>query len=196
VLRPIIDALTRRRLGGAVLLLAGVAVALAVIVPALSGDDEDGARSAGPAVRVASVPSLGLAFAYPRSWDTRADGRVLRSRSPEGSAILTLASPVSGRQSPRVEAALVQTLRSRYAPARVLRRGLGRLGGRRARSVELSGRAQGRPVRALTLVTSTQYRTYAVTLLTSARPSRRRLTQVAGILRTLRLSKPVRPRRR
>jgi hypothetical protein len=185
----VIDALTRRRLGGAVLLLAGVAIAVAVLVPALG--DDDGARPPRPAVRIASIPPLGLAFGYPRDWDVRPDGRVLLVRSPEGSAILTLASPVAGRQGARVEAALVAALRRRYAPARVLRRGRALLGRRPARTVELTGRVARRPVRALTFVATSPYRTYAVTVLTPARPSRRRLNQVAGILRTVRLSKPV-----
>jgi hypothetical protein len=72
-----------------------------------------------------------------------------------------------------------------------VRDGAGRLGDRQVTSFEVSGRAAKGRVRALALVDSTPYRTYAVTLLTGARPSRRRLAEVQQILGTVRLTKPV-----
>ena len=60
----------------------------------------------------------------------------------------------------------------------------------RPRSVELTGREDGKPVRALVVVASTDYRTYAVTLLSGANPSRRRLNEARRILGTMRFGKP------
>ena len=74
-----LDALTGRRLGGALFVLGGLVVAAIVLWP--SGGDDD-ARGQAPAkiqpVRIVSVPQLGLAFAHPRTW-TRS---VSRPRHP------------------------------------------------------------------------------------------------------------------
>jgi hypothetical protein len=181
------DALTRRRFGGAVLVLAGIAIAAFVLWP--EGGDE---RSTRAPVRLVSVPQLGLALAHPRSWKQSAARRALRLRSSDGSAILTFATPVAGRHSERVKAALKRALLKRLKPAKVVRDGPGRLGNRRVSSFEINGRTRAGRVRALALVGSNPYRTYAVTLLTGGRPSRRRLAEVTQILATVRLSKPVR----
>jgi hypothetical protein len=178
--------LTRRRLGGAVLVLAGVALAAFVLWP--RGDS--GSPAPPPPVRLVSVPQLGLALAHPRSWKQSADRRVLRLRSPDGSALLTFSAPLAGRNTLRVKAALKSALLKRLRPAKVVRDGPGRLGDRQVTSFEISGRARNGRVRALGLVDSTPYRTYVVTLLTGARPSQRRLAEVQQILGTVRLTKP------
>jgi len=187
----ILEALTRRRLGGAVLVLAGIAVALVVLWPSGAGDDTVDAK----AVRLVSVPQLGLAFAHPRTWRARARRRVLRLRSPDGTAVMTFASPVAGRQTARVKAELKRALRRDLAPAKILREGSGRLGRRRVSTFELAGSGSNNRVRVLALVDSTPYRTYAITLLTPAHPSHRRLLEAQRILLTVRFTKPVRPKR-
>jgi hypothetical protein len=180
--------LTRRRLGGAVLVLAGIVLAAVVLWP--RGESSGRATPPQP-VRLVSVPQLGLALAHPRTWKQSAERRVLRLRSPDGSALLTFSAPVAGRHSIRVKAALKTALLKRLRPAKVVRDGPARLGDRQATSFEVSGRESNGRVRALALVDSTPYRTYAVTLLTVARPSRRRLAEVQQILGTVRLTKPV-----
>ena len=60
---------------------------------------------------------------------------------------------------------------------------------------ELLGRGPKGYERALGLVDSTPFRTYAITVLTPARPSARRLAETAQILATVRLSKPVASKR-
>ncbi len=187
------ELLTRRRLGGAALVLAGLAVAVAVLWPVLGGGDGEDANA--KAVRLVSVPQLGLAFAHPRSWTRSVKGRVIRLRSPDGSAVMTFASPVAGRQPQRVKAALERELRRQLKPVTVIRDGPGRLGGRKVSTLELRGSTRGGRVRALALVATTQYRTYAVTLLTPARPSRKRLEEVSQILATVDLVKPRRAAR-
>ncbi|MGH2839298.1 MAG: hypothetical protein ACRDKY_00555 [Solirubrobacteraceae bacterium] len=188
----VLEALTRRRLGGAVLMLAGIVVAAVVLWPAGGRDD----RSRSQPVRLVSVPQLGLALAHPSTWKQRVEGRVLRLRSADGSAVLTFSAPVRGRYPERVKAALRRALLKRLDPAEVVRDGPGRLGSRRVATFEIFGLAPNRKrVRALALVDSTPYRTYAVTLLTPGRPSRRRLAEVQQILATVRLTKPVRLKR-
>lgn len=181
---------TRRRLGGAALVLAGLAIAAVILRPALSGDASPPQR-AGPPVRLVSVPELGIAFAHPRSWTRDVRAKVIRLRSPGGAAVMTLASPVAGEHPKRVKAALLRALRTRLKSVRVIRDGRGRLGRRSVASVELSGVGPAGPERALALVASTPHRTYAITLLTPGRPSQKRLAQAAQILDSVRLTKPI-----
>lgn len=188
--RRLVELLTRRRLGGAALVLAGLAVAGVVLWPALRSDD-DGAGAREPEVRLVSVPQLGYAFAHPRSWMRTVRGAVIRLRSPDESTVVTFSSPVPGAQPRRVKEAVKRALTSELEPVRILRDGPGRLGDRTVESIELSGYASSARVRALALVEDTRYRTYAITLLTPRRPSARRLAEVAQILDSVQFSKPV-----
>lgn len=192
----LLEALTRRRLGGAVLVLAGLVVGVAVLASVLGRDEDAGSGGARPGARRVSVPPLGLAFTQPAGWERTVDGRVIGLRSPDGTTTLTIASPAAGRQDARVKRALERGLRRRLAPARLVGDAPGQLGTRRVRSVEILGGGRGRRVRALGIVDSTPYRTYAVTVFTPARPSRLRLQQTRTILTSVRLTKPVRRRTR
>jgi hypothetical protein len=116
---------------------------------------------------------------------------VIRLRSPDGAAVMTFASPVPGRRPEEVKAVLLGALRARLRSAKVVRDGPAQVGRRMADSFELSGKR----TRALALVDSTPYRTYAFTLLTPARPSRKRQAQAAQILATVQLTKPVASKR-
>lgn len=179
----------RRRIVGVAAVLAGIGLAVAVLLS--RGDGSVARPPAAPQVRTAFVPQLGLVVAYPSSWTRTIDGRVIRLRSPEGSILLTVASPVPGRHPADVKRALLAGLRKRLAPATTLRSGPARLGPRHVVSVELSGHSGGHPVRALALVEDTKYRSYAVTLLTSASPSARGLHEAQAILQAIRFVKPV-----
>jgi hypothetical protein len=194
VIRRLVDELTRRRFGGAVLVLAGVAIIVAVLVGGSGGGDDGTATTATaaktPPIRAVSVPQLGLRFAHPSSWQRDVDGRTFHLRSPDGSVALTLASPVAGQDATAVRAALEDALRGRFSRAKVLREGPARLGDRKATSFEMTGREHGHLVRALGLVDATPYRTYAVTLVTSASPPTARLAEAQAILASLRFSKP------
>lgn len=189
--RRLVELLTRRRLGGAALVLAGLAVAGVVLWPALRSDD-DGADARGPEVRLVSVPQLGYAFAHPRSWTRTVRGAVIRLRSPDKSAVMTFSSPAPGAEPRRVKAAVKRALTSQLKPATVVRDGPGRLGDRTVESIEISGFADSVRVRALALVEDTRHRTYAITLLTPRRPSAKRLAEVAQILDSVQFSKPLR----
>ena len=188
----LVELLTRRRLGGAALVLAGLIVAAVVLWPAIRGDDDDGAGAREPEARLVSVPELGYAFAHPRDWTRSVSGRVIRLRSPEGSAVMTFSSPVPGREPKRVKAAVKKALVNSLEPATVVRDGPGRLGDRTVDSLEISGFATGGRIRALALIEETEHRTYAITVLTPRRPSRKRLVEVAQILDSVQFSRPVR----
>lgn len=184
-----LDALTGRRLGGALFVLTGLIVAGVVLWP--GGDEDRAPKAKVQPVRLVSVPQLGLAFAHPSTWSRTASGSVLRLRSPDGSALLTFASPVEGRQPARVKDALKQGLRKRYRPAKIVDEGPGKLGKNKVTTFELQGSGEDdKRVRALVFVGSSQYRTYAVTLITSATPSAKRLVEVQQILATVRFPKP------
>jgi hypothetical protein len=181
-------ALTRRRLGGAVLLLVGIAIAAFVLWPG-GGDDDRSAVKKLP-VRFVSVPPLGLGFVHPTSWTRTVNKRVISLRAPGGSVLVFFSSPVANAEPRRVKDEAERQLRKQLAPAQILRDGPARLGNREASSFELTGRDSSGPVRALVLVEDTPYRTYAVTMLTGAHPSRRRLTEARQIIASVRFSEP------
>jgi hypothetical protein len=184
------DALTGRRLGGALFVLCGLAVAAIVLWPS-GGDDAAPARPARiQPVRIVSVPQLGLTFAHPSTWRRSVAGGVIRLRSPERGTLLTFASPTPGSHTQRLKADIKRVLRGRFSPATIVREGPGRLGARPATTFELEGFGPQGRVRALVVVASSRHRTYAVTLLTPIQPSARRLAQVQQILATVRLVKP------
>jgi hypothetical protein len=181
-------ALTRRRLGGAVLLLAGIVVAAVVLWPGGGGDDRPAVKKLP--VRFVSVPPLGLGFVHPTSWTRSVRKRIIALRAPGGSVLVFFSSPVAGAEPRRVKSEAERQLRKQFAPAQIVREGPGRLGNREASSFELTGRDPSGAVRALVLVEDTPYRTYAVTMLTGARPSRRRLAEAGQIIASVRFSKP------
>ena len=184
-----LDALTGRRLGGALFVLCGLVVAAIVLWP--EGGDGGDPPKVQP-VRIVSIPQLGITFAHPRTWKQAVDGSVFRLRSPERAAVLTFSSPTAGRHSDRLKADLKALLRKRFDNVQVLRDGPAMLGSRKATSFELEGvSAAGVETRALVLVASSAYRTYAVTLLTPGLPSAKRLAEVQQMLATVRLFEPV-----
>ena len=179
-------ALTRRRLGGAVLLLAGIAVAAIVLWP--SGNER--AEPKPLPVRIVSVPPLGLGFVHPRTWKRTVSGKVIRLRSPKGSVILLFSSPI-GQPAAQIAKAQAKTaLLKQFAPAKIVRDAPARLGTKRVSSFELTSDPGDKLVRALVLVGSSQWRTYVITMITGENPSRREVVQARRILRTVSLSKP------
>ncbi len=185
-------ALTRRRLGGAVLLLVGVAVALIVLWPRSDNAYELPERLP---FRIVSVPPLGIGFAHPRGWRRTVRKQVIGLRSPDRSTLMFFSSPVARPARRHVKEEAERALLRQFAPAKVVNEAPGSLGNRPAATFELKGRDRSGVVRALVLVTSTPYRTYAVTILTGPRPSGRRLAEARQIVGTVRFSRPLRRRR-
>ncbi len=179
-------ALTRRRLGGAVLLLAGIIIATLVLWP--SGSD----NNAKPLpVRIVSVPPLGMGFAHPRDWKRTVAGQIIRLTSPDGTLVLLFSSPLDKPQAGFAKQEAKSSLLKQFSPAKIVRDArspLGRAGN--VQSFELTGERGEKLVRALVYVTATQWRTYVVTLLSGENPSRRMLTQARRILSTVNFSKP------
>jgi hypothetical protein len=185
-----LEALTGRRLGGALFVLAGLLVAGAVVFG--RGDAEKApAQPKTESVRLVSIPELGLTFAHPSAWKRTVSGRVITLRSPDSSTLLTFSSPLPGRQRPAVHSALEQALRKRFAPAKLVRQAPGKLGQHPVTTFELRGFGPNKQaLRVLGLVGETAYRTYAVTVITPARPSARRLVEVRAIFDTVRFTVP------
>lgn len=180
-------ALTRRRLGGAVLLLAGIAIAAIVLWPSGNGR----AETEPLPVRIVSVPPLGIGFAYPRTWKRDIDGTVIRLTSPDGTLMLLFSSPLDSPNRGFAKAEAKSALLKRFAPAKVVRDGKSPLGTKQVASFEIAGeRDEKRLVRALVHVDSTRWRTYVVTMLTGENPSRSRLKEARRILGTVSFSKP------
>ncbi len=181
-------ALTRRRLGGAVLLLAGIIIAAIVLWP--SGTSEQKATKPLP-VRIVSVPPLGLGFAHPRTWKRTISGQTIRLSSPDGSLLLIFSSPFDRPGTGFAKSEAKDALLKQFAPAKIVRDGrspLGRAGN--VQSFELTGERDQNLVRALVHVDSSLWRTYVVTLLSGENPSRRRLAEARRILETVSFSKP------
>ena len=155
-------ALTRRRLGGAVLVLAGIVIAVLVLRPA--GDDPPATKPLP--IRIVSIPPLGIGFAYPREWKRTVSGQTIRVTSPDGSLVLIFSSPFDRPGAEFAQHEAKTTLLKRFAPAKIVsetRSALGRAG--LVRSFELTGVRDHRLVRALVHVTATDWRTYVVTML-------------------------------
>lgn len=186
--RELLDTPRGRRFGGAALVVCGLLIAMLVLWP--GGNDNEKAAPENRRLLIVDAKGLGIAFAYPNTWSRSVVNGVIRLRSPDRSALLTFATPLGPGQRARVKYALRQALSKRFAPAKVVRDRPGKLGGRPAATFELVGGSGADKVRALALVASTPYRTYAVTLLGPARPSTQRVEEVQGILSTVRLSKP------
>ena len=181
-------ALTRRRLGGAVLLLAGITVAVIVLWP--GGGNEKTAGKPLP-VRIVSIPPLGIGFAHPREWKRVVSGETLRVTSPDGSLVLIFSSPFDRPGADFAKHEAKTTLLKRFKPAKIVserRAPLGRAG--LVRSFELTGEREHQLIRALVYVTATRWRTYVVTMLTGENPSKRRLSEANRILDTVSFSKP------
>lgn len=179
-------ALTRRRFGGAVLLLAGIIVAAIVLWP--GGDDS--ANTKPLPIRIVSVPPLGLGFAYPKAWKRTISGKVIRITSPDRSVVLLFSSPIGQPAATIAKSQAKSVLLKRYAPATIVRDAPSRLGGKGVPSFELTSERGDKLVRALVHVTSSRWRTYVVTLLTGENPSRRRVVEARRILDTVSFSKP------
>jgi hypothetical protein len=183
-----IDALTRRRLGGAVLLLAGIVVAVVVLWP--GGDAKPAAKKRTLPARIVSVPPLGLGFAHPTSWKRKVSKQVIGLRSPDGTIVVFLSSPVARPATAAVLAGAKKELLTRFKPAKVVNEGREPLGARSVPSFELAGRDKGKVVRVLEMVDSSPFRTYAVTVVTGEKPSGSRLKEARAIIATVRFGKP------
>jgi hypothetical protein len=175
-------------------LLLVAAVTILVAVYAHDGSDGDhgvaASHAAQPAGRFTDARA-GYRLRHPSDWIQRTGrGGSVELASPDGSVALAISSPTAGRIPVTVTRAGIAQLGRAYRPARVLSRTGGKLGPLPARTIELSGRAKGRPVRALLAVAASRYRTYTAQVTTQLRPSGRRLREAQAILASLRFSRP------
>lgn len=170
------------------LLLAGIVVAAVVLWP--GGGDKPAAKNKVLPIRIVSVPPLGLGFAHPTAWKRKVTKQVIGLRSPEGSILVFFSSPLARPAVAKVVAEAKAQLLEQFKPAKIVSEQRQPLGTRSVTSFELRGRDKGKIVRALEMVDSTQYRTYAVTVVTGPKPSRQRLREARAIIGTVRFTKP------
>jgi hypothetical protein len=140
--------------------------------------------------RIVSVPPLGIGFVHPTSWKRKVSKAVIGVRSPEGSVVVFFSSPVARPAIEAVRSGAKKELLKQFAPAKIVSESDEPLGQRSVPAFELLGKDRGKAVRALEMVDATKYRTYAVTVVTSARPSRARLKEAREIISTVRFGKP------
>ena len=183
------DALTGRRLGGALFVLCGLVVAAIVLWP--SGEDAPAPADADPAGadRVgARARARVRAPAHVEAQRRRPRDPAAQPRARHGADVHVAdrRQPHQARQGRRSSACCARASRRRRSCAT----GPGRLGARPASTFELEGFGPEGRVRALVVVASSRHRTYAVTLLTPIQPSAKRLAQVQQILATVRLVEP------
>ena len=179
---------TRRRLGGAVLLFAGIVVAAVVLWP--GGDDPAKPKVRKLPARIVAVPPLGMGFAHPTSWKRKVSKAVIAVRSPDGSIVVFFSSPLARPAVDEVKDGAKQELLRQFKPAKIVHEGNEPLGRRSVPSFELLGKDKGKPIRALEMVDASPYRTYAVTVVTKEHPSGKYLKEARAIIGTVRFSKP------
>lgn len=127
----------------------------------------------------------------PPGWRSLRRRGVLVLVAPGRRGVLTLARSRPAPARAVVGAAAASVARS-YRSARLVRRGVARLAGRRGVSLELSARkGRGRLLRVLLVGVRTGRGSYLATVTTGARPSRGLLLELEQALRSLRFS-PVR----
>jgi hypothetical protein len=154
------------------------------------GDDKPAAKKKASLIRIVSVPPLGLGFAHPTNWKRKVTKQVIGLRSPDGSILVFFSSPLSRPAVAKVRSEAKTELLAQFKPATIVNETRQPLGLRSVPSFELRGRDKGKIVRALEMVDSTPYRTYAVTVVTGPKPSRLYLREARAIIGTVRFSKP------
>lgn len=186
---------SRERLLIAAATLGGVAIMALVWLLAGGGGSDKSERASNTPVKQASAVidrRLGVQAAYPVTW-TAAHGkaRTLRLTSPGNAVTVAIASPSAGRFPAQVRAATERSIVGAFSPATVVGHSPGRISGLPVRTTEIAGRDRaGHPVRILSIVTATRWRTYAVTVVSAAPPPAARLIEARGILRSVTFHRP------
>lgn len=182
-------------------LLAGgvalVAAALVVLVLALFGGGERPVAATEQAP-LSALPHqirserLGVALQLPATWRRQPGKDVLRFASRDGTMALAVATgpPTLSRVDVRRDA--VAQLKAGYEGVRVLDRDERRVGRNlEALTAEVVGRKDdGTSVRALVASVRSSWRTYGITVFSSATPPRERAVETALMLRSLQLTRP------
>jgi len=135
--------------------------------------------------------SLGMSIAQPRGWKVIVKSGVVRMLSPDQTASLAVSAPQGPGHEVELRRADAQELKSLFAPARLLGRRRGKIGGLPALTTELSGvTPKHRRVRILSTAVSSTFRTYSVQVFTVPRPASARLLQVRDALGSMRFFAP------
>jgi len=135
--------------------------------------------------------ALGMSIALPRGWKVIVKSGVVRMLSPDQTASLAVSAPQAPGHEVELRRSDAQELKSLFAPARLLGRRRGVIGGLPALTTELSGvTPKHRRVRILSTAVSSTFRTYSVQVFTVPRPASARLLQVRDALSSMRFFAP------
>jgi len=134
---------------------------------------------------------LAVQLSYPLTWERRSKDGVTRLKSPDGSMTIAIASPTGPGKARQVRSDTERALREAYGPARVVARDRGRLSRQPALATEFAATSRrGDPLRILSVVASSGYRTYTMALFSGPRPDPRRYAEAQMILRSLHFIRP------
>ncbi|HEV2769911.1 MAG TPA: hypothetical protein VGV40_06985 [Solirubrobacteraceae bacterium] len=134
---------------------------------------------------------LAVQLSYPLTWERRSKDGVTRLKSPDRSMTIAMASPVGPGNVRQVRSDTERALREAYGPARVVARGRGLVSRQPALATEFAATdRRGRPLRILSIVASSGFRTYSLALFSNPRPDLRRYTEAQMILRSLHFIRP------
>jgi len=181
-------------------LAAGVVVAVLLAVLTAGGDEKEPARIA-PRPQPATVELTdrfkGARLAHPAPWKVRPGRAVTRLSSPDGAVSILVASPTSRNFTAVVRRDAERALLRAYRPSRLVRRLPGRLGSARVSTTEIAGTdGRRRPIRVLSIVTASRWRTYAFSVFSAVPPPAGRLIEASRVLRSVAFFRPARALRR
>jgi len=187
------------------LVVAGVILGIVLVTAvvwglAARGDDEE-AKPRAPRPAPASTPltdrARGMRLGHPPQWAVRRGGAVTRLASPDGAVSILVASPTSGNFTAVVRRDAERALLRAYRPSRLVRRLPGRLGSARVSTTEIAGTdRRRRPIRVLSVVTASRWRTYAFSVFSAVPPPAGRLIEASRVLRSVAFFRPARALRR
>lgn len=191
----------RARLGalaGGVLAAAGITVLVlwgAALLSGPSPPEGQSARASGGDAELVRFKltdrKLAVQLSYPLTWQRRSKDGVTRLKSPDRSMTIAMAAPTGPGNARQVRSDTERALREAYGPARVVARDRGLVSRRPALATEFAATdRRGDPLRILSIVASSGFRTYSLALFSGPRPDPRRYAEAQMILRSLHFIRP------
>jgi hypothetical protein len=135
-------------------------------------------------------PRFGLALGVPKGWRTTIRRGVLNAASGDGRISVAFSVAGGAGQGPRVRRSDRNELTRLFA-AREVSRQRAKVGTAPTIVTELAGRSRNRrPIRILSMATSSRWRTYSVQVFTAPAPGARRLLELRALLTSVGYSQP------
>ncbi|HEV2774680.1 MAG TPA: hypothetical protein VGV90_03740 [Solirubrobacteraceae bacterium] len=187
----------RPRIPPTVLAFAGVLCAGVLIGWVIFRDDESAPASDTPTVAGQRVgadarmyPKLGITLDLPKGWKTSFRRSVLTAVSRDETMSVALSAAGGADDGQRVRRS-DRTQLARLFKANELSRHRAKVGTETTIVTELVGRARNRrPIRILSMGTSSRWRTYSIQAFTVLRPTARRIAELRTLLASVRYRQP------